>query len=170
MTELPLDYYDLMPVSPKSRLDAQLNSKFYISRNDFCADIDSFFEIYGKGSFSTKASDSDSKKIFVSPMGFSFIVKRIIGLLPSPDELKILIGEENGILYIDFEMDTSSIENLLFKELCRLASRSGMGFIMKPHMLTLTAEIISSDSLNVYAGKERIVFTALESTIIRKNI
>ena len=162
MRELPDDFYDHVTAPPVTKLASQLNSRIYIPRWEFCNEVADFFDVWGKGKFSEQVSPKNTDKLFLNPDGLSYILKRLVNLLPTPEELIVSILEEDGKVCLKFLLDTSGIQNLLYHELCQLAAKSGFGFIMKPDCVILTSEIIECETLEVYAGKVRLVYAALK--------
>ena len=170
MNTLPDDFYDELTAPTVSRLASQLTARSYIPLNEFCEEVSDFFDVYDKGSFYAEAQKKSMNKLFVNPVGLSYIVKRLVNLLPTPDHLILSLYRSEDNLYLKFMLDTSDIGNLLFHELCEIASKSGFGFIMKSDYVILSAEIMESEILNVYAGKARYVYAALKDMLMNPTL
>ena len=166
MKTLPDDFYDELTATPVSKLASQMNSRIYIPCHEFYKEVSDFFDVYDKGSFYAESPEKTMEKIFINPNGLSYIVKRLVNILPTPDELILSLYRSEESLCLKFQLDTADIGNVLYHEMCQLASKSGFGFIMKQDCIILSSEIIKSEILNVYAGKVRLVYAALKDMLM----
>ena len=165
MRELPNDFYDARADELLSQNKRAKLSRFYLLADDFCRQTADFFKEYSLYEIPEILNDS-SEKIFISPFGFALLIKRIFDLSNNADEFIPQITRDNENLFISFKLDTSSIENFLYREMSSLASLSGLGFKTKPGEVTFSAEIIKSELINIYAGKIRLVLSALKDLLM----
>lgn len=167
MRDLPNDFYDdFEPAS--SKLITSVTNRLYITAKVFSDEVAEFFSVYDKCPFTKEDTSRNMNKIFISPIGFSFIVKRIANLLSSPENMKVRISLDSTRLYVSFELFCDCIPDMAFQDMRLVASISGFAMTLRENTITLSSEIISSELVSIYAGKGKPVYSSLRDALLKR--